>query len=70
MSSKRQLFFDRKKICYLEFDLEKTKTCKEIYETLNKEIEIKKKEVYETIIKGIKFNFIIIYSKLNNKIDN
>ena len=37
MSSKRQLFFDRKKICYLEFDLEKTKTCKEIYETLNKE---------------------------------
>ena len=70
MSSKRQLFFDRKKICYLEFDLEKTKTCKEIYETLNREIEIKKKEVYETIIKGIKFNFIIIYSKLNNKIDN
>ena len=38
---KRQLFFDRSRKTYIEFDLEKTKTCEEIYNSLNKEIEQK-----------------------------
>ena len=44
-SEKRPLFFDKNKTNFIEFDLEKTKTCKEIYETLNKEIEKKIKEI-------------------------
>ena len=37
----RKLFFDRSKKTYIEFDLEKLKTCEEIYNTLKKEIEEK-----------------------------
>ena len=66
----KPLFFDRNKIIFLEFDLEKTKTCKEIYKALNKEIEKKIKELYKNIQKEINFNFIMIYSKLSNKFDN
>lgn len=69
-TDKRPLFFDRKKINFLEFDLEKTKTCKDIYTVLNKEIEKKINELYKNIPKEIHFNFIMIYSKLNNKFDN
>ena len=38
---KRKLFFDRNKKTFIEFDLEKLKTCEEIYNTLKKEIEEK-----------------------------
>lgn len=69
-SEKRPLFFDKNKTNFIEFDLEKTKTCKEIYETLNKEIEKKIKEIYKNIPREINFNFIMIYSRINNKFEN
>ena len=67
---KRPLFLDRSKISFLEFDLEKSKTCKEIYEGLKTEINKKINELYKNIPKGINFNFIMIYSKLNSKLEN
>ena len=40
---KRQLYLDRNKKFFIEFDLEKTKTCEAIYESLKDEIEKKNK---------------------------
>jgi hypothetical protein len=62
----RKLFFDRSKKTYIEFDLEKLKTCEEIYNTLKKEIEEKILEIYdENIRKKSNFNFIMIYPRSN-----
>ena len=67
---KRQLFFDRNRKTYIEFDLEKTKTCEEIYNSLNKEIEQKITELYgDKNNKSFNFNFIMIYSR-SNKLEN
>ena len=70
INTKRPLFFDRSKITFIEFDLEKVKTCKEIYEELKIEINKKINEIYRNLPKGINFNFIMTYSRLNNKFDN
>ena len=67
---KRKLFFDRNRKTFIEFDLEKLKTCEEIYNTLKNEIEEKISEVYdENVRKNSNFCFIMIYSR-NNKLDN
>ena len=69
-TDKRQLFFDRSRKTYIEFDLEKTKTCEEIYNSLNKEIEQKITELYgDKNNKNFNFNFIMIYSR-SNKLEN
>ena len=69
-TGKRHLYLDRNKKFFIEFDLEKTKTCEEIYKLLQNEIEKKIKEIYKNITKeNINFNFIIIYSTINNKFD-
>ena len=36
---KRQLFFDRNRKNYIEFDFEQLKTCQEIYNSLHEEID-------------------------------
>jgi len=69
-SDKKYLFLDKEKKHFIEFNLDQTKTCKEIYKTLNIEIEKKIKEIYKNIPKEINFNFIMICSKMNNKFDN
>lgn len=62
----RKLFFDRNKKTFIEFDLEKLKTCEEIYNTLKKEIEGKISEIYdENIRKKSIFNFIMLYPRSN-----
>ena len=67
---KRQLFLDRNRKNYLEFDIEKTKTCLEIYEALNEKINNKIKEIYKNDSKKMKFSFIMICSKSINKWDS
>ena len=67
---KRQLYFDRNRKNYIEFDLEKTKNCMEIYESLHEEIEKKINELHNTDKnKKINFSFIMMYSR-TNKLDN
>ena len=70
---KRQLFFDRDRKTFIEFDLEKTKTCTEIYDSLHDDIntiinDLYKKEKEKNKI--IKCKFIMMYSRLANKLDN
>ena len=67
---KRQLYFDRNRKNYIEFDLEKTKNCMEIYESLREEIEKKINELHKTDKnKKMNFSFIMMYSR-TNKLDN
>ena len=67
---KRQLYFDRNRKNYIEFDLEKTKNCMEIYESLREEIEKKINELHNTDKnKKMNFSFIMMYSR-TNKLDN
>ena len=62
----RKLFFGRSRNNFIEFDLEKLKTCEEIYNTLTKEIEEKISGIYnENIRKKSKFEFIIFYPRSN-----
>ena len=49
-TGKRHLYLDRNKKFFIEFDLEKTKTCEEIYKSLQNEIEKKIKEIYKNQI--------------------
>ena len=65
----KQLYFDRNRFYYIEFDLEKIKTCDQIYESLKNDIEEKIKKLYKNV-QGINFKFIMIYSKLSNKYDS
>lgn len=62
----KQLYLDKNRANYIEFDLEKIKTCDQIYETLKNDIENKIKKLYKNV-QGIKFKFIMIYSKLSSK---
>ena len=67
---KRQLYFDRNRKNYIEFDLEKTKNCMEIYDSFHEEIEKKINDLYNTDKnKKINFSFIMMYSR-TNKLDN
>ena len=67
---KRQLYFDRNRKNYIEFDLEKTKNCMEIYESLHEEIEKKINDLPNTDKnKNMNFSFIMMYSR-TNKLDN
>ena len=67
---KRQLFLDRNRKNYIEFDLEKTKTCSEIYNSLNEEINKKIEEIYtDKKEKNLDFKFIVIYSRSTSKWD-
>ena len=69
-SDKSKLYFDRNRIYFIEFDIEKINTCEKIYETLKNDIEKKIHQLYRTLPKGINFNFIVIFSKLNSRYDN
>ena len=69
-SDKSKLYFDRNRIYFIEFDLEKINTCQKIYETLKNDIEKKIHLLYRNIPKGINFNFIVIFSKINSRYDN
>ena len=60
----KQLYFDRNRFYYIEFDLEKINTCDQIYEALKNDIENKIKKLYKNV-QGINFKFIMIYSKLS-----
>ena len=67
---KRQLYFDRNRKNYIEFDLEKTKNCMEIYDSLHEEIEKKINDLPNTDKnKKMNFSFIMMYSR-TNKLDN
>ena len=67
---KRQLYFDRNRKNYIEFDLEKTKNCMEIYDSFHEEIEKKINDLYNTDKnKKMNFSFIMMYSR-TNKLDN
>ena len=67
---KRQLYFDRNRKNYIEFDLEKTKNCMEIYDSFHEEIEKKINELHNTDKnKKMNFSFIMMYSR-TNKLDN
>ena len=61
---KRQLYFDRNRKMFIEFDLEKTRTCLEIKEELNEEIEKKITEIYKS--NNNNFCFIMVYSRSKN----
>ena len=65
---KRQLFLDRNRKNYLEFDLEKMQTCLEIFESLHEDIDKKLFEIYKNTIKKTNFSFIMI--KSSSKWDN
>ena len=67
---KRQLFFDRNRKNYIEFDLEQLKTCQEIYNSLHEEIDKKISEIYtnKNINKSC-FNFILMHIRTMNKSD-
>ena len=68
---KRQLFFDRNKKIYIEFDLEKTRTCSEIYNSFQTQIEEKISEIYNNNNNNkVKCNFILMYSSSTSKLDN
>jgi len=67
---KYQLYFDRDKKIYIEFDSKKIRNCRDIYNLLGKEIEQKIEEIYGKEKDNKKFNFILIESKLNNKSDS
>ena len=69
-SDKSKLYFDRNRIYFIEFDIEKFNTCQKIYETLKNDIEKKIHLLYRNIPKGINFNFIVIFSKINSRYDN
>ena len=43
---KYQLYFDRDKKIYIEFDSKKIRNCRDIYNLLGKEIEQKIEEIY------------------------
>jgi len=65
----KQLYFDRNRFYYIEFDLEKIKTCNQIYETLKNDIEKKIRTHYKNL-PGLNFKFIVIYSKFGGRYDN
>ena len=65
---KRQLYFDRNRKTFIDFDLERTKTCLEIKEELQEEIDKKLSEIYNDKYKEMNFSFIMMYSK--SKFDN
>ena len=69
-TDKRQLYLDRSRRNYLEFDLEKTKTCLEIYESLKQDINEKIVEIHKDKINKMKFSFIMLYSKSTSKWDS
>ena len=69
-SDRSKLYFDRNRIYFIEFDIEKINTCQKIYETLKNDIEKKIHLLYRNIPKGINFNFIVIFSKINSRYDN
>ena len=69
-TDKRQLFLDRNRKNFLEFDLEKTQTCLEIYESLKQEITDKTIEIYKNEAKKMKFSFIMIYSRSTSRWDS
>ena len=64
------LYFDRNLSKYIEFDLEKNKTCKEIYNNLGKKIKQYISEIYGKESSNKKFDFILINSQTNNKSNN
>lgn len=64
------LYFDRNLSKYIEFDLEKNKTCKEIYNNLGKKIKQNISEIYGKESSNKKFDFILINSQTNNKSNN
>jgi hypothetical protein len=65
----KQLYFDRTRYYYIEFDLEKVKTCNQIYKELKNEIDKKIQILYKNK-EGLNFKFIMVYSKFNSKYDN
>ena len=64
------LYFDRNRENFIKFDLEKNKNCEDIYNSKSKEIEQKIFEIYGKGYKDKNFNFILINSKINIKLDN
>ena len=67
-TDKRQLYFDRNRKTFIDFDLERTKTCLEIKEELQEEIDKKLSEIYNDKYKEMNFSFIMMNSK--SKFDN
>ncbi len=64
---KYKLYFDRNRKIYIEFTLEKIKTINDLHTLLIKQIEQKTTEIYGKENQSIKFDFIIINSKINSK---
>ena len=67
-TDKRQLYFDRNRKTFIDFDLERTKTCLEIKEELQEEMDEKLSAIYNDKYKEMSFSFIMMYSK--SKFDN
>ena len=67
---KYKLYFDRNRKIYIEFTLEKIRTCKDLYTFLQKEIEKKTDDIYGKEKQSKIFGFILINSKINSKSDS
>ena len=69
-NDKRQLFFDRNRKNYIEFDLEQLKTCQEIYNSFHEEIDKNISAIYSTKNNNkSNFNFILMHIRTMNKSD-
>ena len=60
---KRQLYFDRNRKTFIDFDLEKTRTCLEIKETFHEQIENIIADLYNDKNNKKNFSFIMVYSR-------
>jgi hypothetical protein len=67
---KYKLYFDRNRKIYIEFTLEKIRTCKDLYTLLYKEIEKKTDDIYGKEKQSKIFGFVLINSKINSKSDS
>ena len=65
----KHLYFDRTRYYFIEFDLEKIKTCNQIYDALKIHIDKIIQGLYKNL-QGLNFKFIVISSKLYGKNDN
>ena len=69
-NDKYKLYFERNRKIYIEFTLEKIRTCKDLYTLQFEEIEKKTTEIYGKEKQSKTFSFILINSKINSKLDS
>ena len=68
-TEKRLLYFDRFRKNFIEFDLEKIKSCSELLETFHNDIDKIISQIYNKNKNKLNFSFIMMYSKSTSKWD-